>query len=99
MTRLRIGHVGVANHMQRFNMKDSNMCGSCGVVDDVPHLMMKCNKYDNLRLVARAKLEALNVGYTLQNILGCGDFSIKTQKQIQEILAAYVTGTGRVDEL
>ena len=41
-SRLRIGHVGVGNHMYRFNMKDSNQCDGVTSSETVLHFIAEC---------------------------------------------------------
>ena len=69
--RLRIGHVGVQQHMRRFNMAEESDCEECGVPDSVEHLLLYCCKYEQQRSELRIRLRALDVpSLTVKCILG-----------------------------
>lgn len=97
--RLRIGHVGVGSHLHRFNMQDDHMCNNCGVVDDVTHFLMECSLYDVDRVEMLFHLGEINVNLNLKNLLGGGDFDVKTQRRILKILMIYVRATDKLDSL
>jgi len=99
MSRLRMGHVGVAEHLNRFNMRESGMCVVCRVREDVKHLILECMRYRQERQLMYQQLHQIGVLPSLKNILGCGNNSEKKEKKIQKALANFLTATGRVDEI
>ena len=38
---LRVGHVGLGAYLNRFNMKNSNLCKECKVSETVDHFLLK----------------------------------------------------------
>ena len=97
--RLRIGHVGVGSHMFRFNMKDSNNCGTCNVSDTVTHYLMSCRLYTSIRSDFKRDLQLITVDFTLKNLLGGGPFENTIQKKVLKLLVKYISLTGRVSLL
>ena len=43
--RFRVGHVGLGASLNRFNMKDSNLCKECKVSETVDHFLLHCRMY------------------------------------------------------
>ena len=43
--RLRTGHVGLAQYLNRFNMKETDLCDQCQVPETVQHFLVHCAKY------------------------------------------------------
>ena len=100
ISRLRKGHVGVASHLNRFNMRDTAMCPVCRQEDSVSHFILVCNRYRNARLKLRRSLEKQHIEWSLKNILGFGEYKSKRERSlIMKALAHYVTETGRLSEL
>ena len=99
MNRLRMGHVGVGQHMNRFNMRESDQCNECEVEDSVVHFLLHCRKYELLRNEVRRCLQIHQVTFNVKNLLGCGDFSCKMQRRIQKVLANFLVNTGKISEL
>lgn len=99
MSRLRIGHVGVAGHLHRFNLCDSPLCLVCSVVDTVGHFLMDCSQYDAARALMLSVFVALGIPFTLQNVLGCGNFAERTEKILLRALSVYLCSTGRLETL
>ena len=95
IARLRIGHVGVASHMFRFNRADSPLCAHCNVPETVSHFLLVCSHYDEARRVLRGKFQSLSVPLTLPNLLGCGEDSVALRRQLLRALCAYLVATGR----
>lgn len=97
--RLRIGHVGVQAHLNRFEMSDTNQCGYCRLTDTVEHFLLYCNRYNTSRNVFRNELRNNNVDFNLKNILSGGHFSVTIQKRILSSLVKFLSSTNRVDTL
>ena len=98
-TRLRLGHVGVGKHMHRFNMNDTAMCQFCNTEDDIRHFLLFCRRFNMSRTSLKTKLSNIQVEFNLKNIIGCGNFNAKKQRQIQKYLTEYLLGTDRVEKL
>lgn len=99
VTRLRIGHVGVASHMNRFQMMDSDLCATCGVRETPQHYLVECPHHSDARNVLIASLRQLNVDFNMKNVLCCGDFDVKKQRKIVRSLIKYLRDTDRIDKL
>ena len=46
MAKLRIGHIGLNQHLFRFQLVDSPLC-ECGEVETRENLLMHCIQYQN----------------------------------------------------
>ena len=44
MARLRMGHVGINQHLYRFNMSDTDLC-DCGSTETITHFLFQCPKF------------------------------------------------------
>lgn len=99
ITRLRIGHAGVGNHMYRFNMRETPICLECGVDDTIEHFLMKCRSHNNEREELRKSLQELCIQCTLSNILGEAKCSKASVKKSMKALIKFVLTTGKQDVL
>ena len=99
VTRLRIGHVGVGAHLNRFNMSNSSLCELCRVNDDVNHFVLHCRKYEMQRRVLKENLRKLGVNWELRTILGEGKFTNKINLKIIHNLGIYLRETNQMVKL
>ena len=99
MNRLRLGHVGTAQHLHRFNMRDSSICQMCSTDEDISHFLLNCRRYNDQRQRVKRELESLRVEFNIRNLLGCANLSNKIQKKIQKILVHFLVNTSRISEL
>uniref|UniRef100_A0A2P2HZJ0 RNA-directed DNA polymerase from mobile element jockey-like n=1 Tax=Hirondellea gigas TaxID=1518452 RepID=A0A2P2HZJ0_9CRUS len=97
--RLRMGHVGVASHLCRFNLSDSHLCETCNISETIEHYLLDCTRYQQFRVDFERKVHFAGVQFTLRNILGGGDFPSSIQKRLLKALCKYVMDTGRNNEL
>lgn len=100
LSKLRVGHVGLAQHLHRFGMKDSPFC-QCGEIETIKHFMIDCNLYVQFRDQMKIDLQSLNLNmvFDLKLLLGGADCSEREQKQIVKLVGRYLTQTGRLIEL
>ena len=99
ISRLRIGHVGVNQHLFRFNKSDSPLCHTCNVLDSVQHFVLYCSRYALARRLFCDRVVSLGVPFTLPNALGCGPVESDIRCKIQRALASFLGSTGRVASL
>ena len=98
--RLRMGHVGVAQYLSRFNMKDTELCDTCLVPETVHHFLINCSKYSQERKVLSNSLRKMGITrMTLRCLLGGEQRSGAFNKAIINHTIKYVTMTGRIDSL
>ena len=98
--RLRMGHVGLAGYMNRFKMRDSELCDDCSVPETVQHFLTQCTKYRVEWKIMANKLRRLNVKHlTIECLLGGGSLSYTTRRAIVTITIQYIMATGRLDNL
>jgi len=98
MARLRIGHAGLNEHLNRFNLSDNKYC-QCGIVENVEHFLLECMLNNDERCKLYATLHKLGVPPSLKNILGGGDFPSSIQDNIVNSVAEFLFSTGRLFEL
>lgn len=100
--RLRMGHVGVAQYLHRFNMEESEICihPGCSVPETVEHFLLHCPAYQAPRTGLQHKLLGLGITtLSLKLVLG-GETQQKQHNRI--ILGAtiqYIRDTGRLSTL
>ena len=99
MTRLRIGHVGLQQHMHRFNMTEEELCSCREAEESVEHFLLHCNTYLTIRNEMLVELGKIKVNPTLQNILGGGNFDQPLQNNIVKIVAKFLQDTGKLAKL
>lgn len=98
MTRFRIGHVGLNNHLYRFKMSDTNLC-LCGLPETIDHYLLECRNHKADRDLLVEELEQMQVPFSKKNILGGGDFPLSVQRRIVNCFVKYVTSTGKLWKL
>lgn len=98
-SRMRIGHVGVNCHLQRFNMTEESNCDLCNRPDTLEHFLLLCRKFAVQRQTMLTKLSTLHVDLNLKNLLLGGDFEEGTQRKIHGILMSFVSQSGRIYDL
>ena len=89
-SRLRIGHVGVNNHLYRFEMSESDRCDYCGQCDTIEHFLTQCVEFGDIRADLHHALRQLEVPFTMTNILLGGEFEEKVQMKIHKVVMNYV---------
>ncbi|KAE8217039.1 hypothetical protein CF319_g8779 [Tilletia indica] len=52
----RSGHAPTNAYLHRFGHADSALCDTCGVLDDIPHILLTCRRYAAERLILRTEL-------------------------------------------
>jgi ribonuclease HI len=97
--RLRMGHVGVASHMYRFNMSDSNLCSNCNIEESIEHYLLECRLHITARNIFKATLLKFSVSFSLKNILSGGNFTNNIERKILKALCSYIASTDRVAHL
>jgi ribonuclease HI len=98
MARLRIGHTGLNAYLYRFGLHWSPLC-DCGLRETVEHYLLDCPLTDNHRRELVTSLATINVQLNIKNILGGGNFNLRTQKKIVIHMGKYFTDTGKVGSL
>lgn len=99
VSRLRIGHVGVKNHLSRFNMSDTEKCARCDQPETIEHFLIDCTVYSTQRQKFKSELAELKVAFTLRNVLCFGNQSTADLQKILGALAEFIRGSGRMAEL
>jgi hypothetical protein len=98
MSRLRLGHAGVKQHLLRFNISNDDKC-ECRQVETITHFLLECPIYSIIRRNMKTDLTKLGVTINLKNILGGGNYSCSIQQEIIEIIGNYLFQTGRIYEI
>ena len=100
MTRLRLGHVGLNQHLHKFNMAESQLCSTCRVPESVPHFLTECTKYTVQRTKLTATLLTRNIVHADYKILlGSGNLSEENKKFIAKAVGSFLCSTGRLSQL
>ena len=99
IARLRIGHSGLKHHLHRIGIEESPLCEWCNQEETVEHVLISCYRHHSLRAEFKAQLSLLQVSFTLQNILGGGNFPEETNYKILRFLKAFLKKSGRLAQI
>ena len=98
MARLRTGHVGLNAHMFRISQTVSNLC-TCGCPETVDHFLLTCPLYSVERAILKRELLLLDVPFTRTTLLGGGTYKEPKQLRILDLVATFLTSTGKLTNL
>ena len=96
ISRFRIGHVGVYNHLHRFEMADSPLCVRCSLPETIEHFIIYCPLYTAQRNKLKSTLLKLKIDFSLSNILGFGS---NTKQEKEEILKSFIEFLGQSGQM
>lgn len=100
--RYRLGHVGVASHLFRFNMIESPLCMSCNVGESIEHVLIACKKYDTSRRKLKEKITRIvgpQTEITMRTILGGGNFEEEKNRSILSALQDFIYETKLIESI
>lgn len=98
LAKLRLGHVGINKHLNRFNLRDDDKC-SCGVTESIEHFLFQCPIFATARTELYHTLSKLNVEVNIRNLLGGGKFCQEKQKIILNETIKYLRTTNKLWDL
>ena len=83
LCRLRVGHVGLAQYLFRFNMSDVPLC-DYGEVENRTHFLLHCQSYQQQRklLILEIRNLKINLPITVKLLLRGENLSEALQKKI-----------------
>ena len=98
--RLRTHHVGLGQHLFRFEMADSPLC-SCGEIESVSHYLLSCpNHTVQRRRMAQTLCDlGVNCPFDVKLLLGGRDLSAKIQREIGYAMKTYLCDTNKINYL
>ena len=100
LARLRIGHAGLASHMYRFNMADTDMCLDCNTPETIEHFFVHCKKYEAQRQLLKDGLQHLKIQeFSLKLILGGSNHNALIKQKIIKLTSQFLTASGRLKDL
>ena len=81
-------------------MKDSNLCKECKVSETVDHFLLRCRMYDEERTKLVQRLRKSDIfDLNLKILLGGSQQNYKKRRAIFAALAAYLSASGRLNDL
>lgn len=102
MFRLRLGHVGVGKHMNRFNMMESSNCDECDVEETIEHYLMQCPLYRPQRrqlLEEVRRITSRDQQINLKLLLGGEGRLGEGNKKIIRAVGTFIKSTKRLDQM
>lgn len=102
LNRLRLGHAGVNKHLFRFNLADSPDCEYCGVEEDIEHLLMDCEQYEQERGAMLLNIYKILKSFpemTLKLLLGSERLPRDTNTKITTAVGEFLGRIGRLNEI
>ena len=96
VSRFRIGHVGVYNHLHRFKMADSPLCVRCSTPETIEHFLMHCPLYSAQRNKLKSTFLQIKVNFSLSNILGFGNNSKQENEEILKSFIVFLSQSGQM---
>ena len=85
VTRLRFGHCRLNKQLHLMGIHENGLCSQCNVPEDVPHYLLHCDKYNDLRRELVGQATQKNVDVTVRNLL--------TKPELGEALWSYIRAT------
>ena len=91
MTRLRLGHCGLAWDLQKLGKHENGLCGVCKKQQTVKHILMECTGLTRQREHLYAAVESLGTSpVTLKSLLN----PIENQPGTIKTVLDFITATG-----
>ena len=100
LARLRVGHVGLRQHLFRFQMCDTPLC-ECGEVETIEHFLISCQRFAQSRnnMIKSIRTRVINLPITVKLLLGGEKLQLPKQIYIRNALVRFLHNTGRINEL
>ena len=100
LARLRSGHVGLAQHLFRVQLKDSPLC-NCGQVETIEHFLLQCPLYARQRNILMQDVQhlSLNNVVDIKLLLGGSNYNEYIQDKIMKFMHKYLLSTGKMNSL
>lgn len=99
--RLRIGHAGLKEYLNRTNQSDTDSC-DCGAIEDIEHFLLDCDLHkpqrETMCINIAQKISPIPV-LTVKLLLGLDNYSKQTNITILKILSKYIRDTGKYKEI
>ena len=100
--RLRMGHAGLGQYLNKIKRRDNDKCDVCKVPDTIEHYLLDCSKYSQERAVLcndiYLLLDHIPV-FTLQLVLAGGPFGVTANGKILIALKQYIKATDKTNIL
>ena len=87
MTRLRMGHCGLAWDLAKMGKHPDGLC-SCGKKQTVEHVLMECSRFTDARERMFAEVASEPSSVTLKGLLNPRENQVRTVKAVLEFVAA-----------
>ena len=97
--RLRCGHAKTKSTLFQWKMAPSPNCDTCGVYEDIRHIIFNCRKYEKEREVLRNCCEKAFSAFTMRSVLGHHTSPPWARKLSTNLLGRFVKTTGLVHSL
>ena len=98
LAKLRIGHVGLKKHLNRFHMSESDEC-ECGSVESIEHFFLQCPLYATFRNDLYSLCCSLGVDLSLRNILGGSNLPENKQNIILNGTITFIKKSNKLSKL
>ena len=90
MTRLRLGHCGLAWDLAKMGKHPDGLCSTCKRAQTVEHILMDCSRFaeDRRRMAAVVASDPTNSSVSLKSLLNPKENQAKTVKAVLDFIAA-----------
>lgn len=103
LTRIRLGHTGLASSLHKFGFVESPLCRYCFQIEDIEHFVIHCPKNERARVKMKNSINLLGLrNLTMENLLLNGEsrnMSESIKNKITRIFASFILSTGRITEI
>ena len=100
LCRLRIGHVGLNKHLNRFELSNTPLCQRCNTDETTDHFLLHCQNHRAERRKMIRSLQKENIiNPKTSDLLGGGPYKEEIQNKIRDIVSIYINETGRINDL
>ena len=97
--RLRCGHARTKSTLFHWKMTPSPNCDTCGVYEDIRHIIFNCRKYEKEREILRNCCERAFKAFTMRSVLGHYTSPPWARQLSTNLLGRFVKTTGLVHSL
>ena len=98
LTRLRIGHSRLAEHLHRMKIVDDPMCRYCAIEEEnITHIVFRCARFHSLQVELKDKLRKEGIPHTKEVLLGGGTLTKRQRRIATAQLKQFLTKSGVID--
>ena len=98
LTRLRLGHTRLKEHLNRLRMENDPNCRFCGTQpESIEHILLICPQLQNHQQKLKDNLRKENIPTNLETIIGTRNMNQRQAKIVAANLKSYIKRTNLIE--